>query len=114
MQYARKLNLNTLEQRGVVLREEALEVQCPRCEAPVGEPCQGRRGNRKSCHAERHAMRLSLNTKSSLVDQITDKAAELLTLVRRLPDVRQRGIAEAKITTASNMAINLREAYLLD
>lgn len=43
---------------GVALtsRSDAEAVGCPKCMAPAGTPCQGTRGLRESCHAERHSV----------------------------------------------------------
>lgn len=43
------------QRTGYVMREVAMRVVCPRCGAAGGEPCHGRRRERRSCHAERHA-----------------------------------------------------------
>lgn len=50
-----------LEQREVVLRTQAMEVRCPKCGAGVWQYCQGRKGARKSCHIERHQLRIQLS-----------------------------------------------------
>lgn len=34
-------------------RENALKADCPKCGAKAGDPCTGRRGERKSMHAAR-------------------------------------------------------------
>ncbi|WP_438873631.1 zinc finger domain-containing protein [Tritonibacter mobilis] len=58
------VRVNRVEPRELARRSEALEVGCPRCKAVAGQPCQGRRGDRKSCHIERHTLRIAAGEKS--------------------------------------------------
>lgn len=43
-----------IDLHGHCTRPDAKTVDCPKCGAVAGSPCEGRRGERKQCHRERH------------------------------------------------------------
>lgn len=51
--------------RVMTRRLKALQADCPKCGAAAGYACQGKRGDRKASHRERHAAPKSKNLLSS-------------------------------------------------